>query len=1528
MSDIDISVDANIGGSESQPSLPPTLPIKTARPVTPGGFPALADAARQQAELVCWVARTLQEHEEKLESLSKQIADELSVKASAPERPRWSPSSPSARRSLMVKRASTAGVIGSEIPQMDGRHPSSSSQAEMLSDAASNAVRRQQFGRSCSPAGSKHKSNQSSRSVSRSRKGSKEGSARKGSKAESTRSRARSSDTGPSESGLAQEGTVDASLESGKDAGLEPGLQSETSFEKSSSIKTEEKQEVAADAVSVTAESDTRRLSFGGASSQKSEDIASSNQDEDVEDDAGDERTHTADLKLQFEEFDLKLQELADYVQEQTQPMERSLQALEERLRPFFDGSAIEKIIKDQVNAHLEEIKKVQDETLHKIPEFERRLSSMESNQSEMKVIRLQLPDMRNDIDTIREALGDLDDRLEESNKKALTGSTAEAEAPPDSSQVSSSAGVGSTPLQSSPEDGPLAGAHSASASPTPSDSEPQRKVNKMATLGAYTRREQNQKDDDLSELRARVEKLERQSPMVSHQGSRGDDELSSKVSSLESKFDDFTLNSKLKVNRVESKLETMGLQVDTLCTEDMKAGKTWNLSHQVEVVQSLVKQEMKYCRNEIDQKILKHVQKLQKAAASAPPVPSSPMSTKGDESEPSSPTSPAASQRASLLPGNVAKESQVLVDDTSAALKAVQASIQDLEEKMKRLQDNSQQSNLRLAGLKSAHKHAENQAAMAIQISKKLEEEVVTLTEQAECQQIKTEKMESQIVTLEKSKSDLKRGDSFQDPTKLRIETGKRQVGLPASSLMSTTPDPLPKIDPALRRRKMSMQVGAFNLGRESPESITALRSQMSSPNNEMIPSTIREDVEMNTSRIARLGKKVSELDGEMSSDLAKLRDEFEVVSSTLEMFVEFLPRRQRTLLQKQILGDQQDDEDESELKKKDKPDSGKHVSIGSVEYRTFQLDDDMTKVPWQMVGELDAKWAWCMRPMNEMGRELANYFEQREHEFEEFEDRLLEKIKGGGGGFAGFSRAGSSFFNAAKALGADKERRASVEAANRGSISSPGSPTSGRQRSAGDHERMTAQIEEAILPQLTEIEGKIERMSHDLSKIQKVQDLDHVSKAEKEDVNLLHLRVTALEAFDTAEFKLRMETCEGNSNYTLQILENSTERLRKLESICAVRADTQKIKAEVADFKTNLQVLEGSYRDTAATQYHANRKFVVDLQEIQTTLEIAIDELRKQKVDLPEHQTIVTKVLKLESSMRDNRQILSESGGQELSAVVKRIILNMEDKIMLLEKKLDLIIQNRSLDESGGRSSPFQAPPSRISMNAASAASEAGIDVQSELMSINEAVQQLKTDVSLTKVDMDQISEQGVHNLELATRLNVMVENGLPDDAREGTMLSLNRVQVMIATAARQLVAGSKWVTKETFDGKLMDIRNEYLRETRTISAQIEDLSARMSKAVSGVPLQLASPTPSKLLPKMAGSMVKKNNPEEGLPIEWQRPSTTDKADPKPFQRVPPMVATMANSPIPKKPGTAPLTARGGRRGLTERSGGPQHL
>merc|ERR1712151_126435 len=88
---------------------------------------------------------------------------------------------------------------------------------------------------------------------------------------------------------------------------------------------------------------------------------------------------------------------------------------------------------------------------------------------------------------------------------------------------------------------------------------------------------------------------------------------------------------------------------------------------------------------------------------------------------------------------------------------------------------------------------------------------------------------------------------------------------------------------------------------------------------------------------------------------------------------------------------------------------------------------------------------------------------------------------------------------------------------------------------------------------------------------------------------------------------------------------------------------------------------------------------------------------------------------------------------------------------------------------------------------------------------------------------------------HVELAQRLNVFVEsNDVMGNGDDGTSLSLGRVQVMIAAAARQLVAGSKWITKETFDIRIGELRKEYMYSSRQMQAQLEELGALFMKSI----------------------------------------------------------------------------------------------
>lgn len=185
----------------------------------------------------------------------------------------------------------------------------------------------------------------------------------------------------------------------------------------------------------------------------------------------------------------------------------------------------------------------------------------------------------------------------------------------------------------------------------------------------------------------------------------------------------------------------------------------------------------------------------------------------------------------------------------------------------------------------------------------------------------------------------------------------------------------------------------------------------------------------------------------------------------------------------------------------------------------------------------------------------------------------------------------------------------------------------------------------------------------------------------------------------------------------------------------------------------------------------------------------------------------------------------------------MVRRIILNLEDKIMVLEKKIDAMADGRPKDALRSKED--------ISPSHQQSASYQSTEMQEA------AVQSIGEELSvMTEVHIDEMTEQGQQNLELASRLHVLVQStaleGMDD---EGTALSLTRVQV-IAAAARQLVAGSKWITKETFDSRMEQIRGEYFKELRIMQGRLEELMLKVQQAA---PLQVNMPAVPGKLPKM---------------------------------------------------------------------------
>lgn len=182
-----------------------------------------------------------------------------------------------------------------------------------------------------------------------------------------------------------------------------------------------------------------------------------------------------------------------------------------------------------------------------------------------------------------------------------------------------------------------------------------------------------------------------------------------------------------------------------------------------------------------------------------------------------------------------------------------------------------------------------------------------------------------------------------------------------------------------------------------------------------------------------------------------------------------------------------------------------------------------------------------------------------------------------------------------------------------------------------------------------------------------------------------------------------------------------------------------------------------------------------------------------------------------------------------------------------------MDMILEGRMADaenvtrgaDDGSTGSPRGTRPNT-----------SGADAEA-IATISEAVNQLRHDMHMSKVNLDHIQGQQLQQAELAQRLNIVI-----DDGEVGTTLSLNRVQVMVAAAARQLVAGSKWVTQDTFDYRFNEVKREVQGFMREVQAQIEDVT--MTKQIV---VNTARKLPNLAKPAgMAKTMTSFNELEDG--------------------------------------------------------------
>ncbi|CAK0873118.1 unnamed protein product [Prorocentrum cordatum] len=396
-----------------------------------------------------------------------------------------------------------------------------------------------------------------------------------------------------------------------------------------------------------------------------------------------------------------------------------------------------------------------------------------------------------------------------------------------------------------------------------------------------------------------------------------------------------------------------------------------------------------------------------------------------------------------------------------------------------------------------------------------------------------------------------------------------------------------------------------------------------------------------------------------------------------------------------------------------------------------------------------------------------------------------------------------------------------------------------------------LARRVDQVLLPQLAELDDRMDRMVSDLRDTKKASEARFEAKADRVLVQGLASRVAVLDVFDPAGLQSRVSSAESSVQLLEQLHDRVALHVRKLESTAMSKSDMTALWQEISGLRVEAQKMQKSVQDVSANSFNVAQKVSIKVENVSKKFEAEVKELRAEKASDKDLGEVSEKVRALEIAVKSSAKALSQSCGPEVNAVVKRIILGMEDKLMLLENRVQALMEGEGVGgDAVAGAAALQGVPAELSKK-----------LWQDVEQATETVQKLKLDVGLSKADLQSVREQLAQHIDIAQRINVLVEKIAPEETEPDTsaMLTLSRVQLMIAAAARQLVAGNKWVTKEAFDYRMSEVRREVQSSSRQLMGQVEEIVAGAGKVgvIDGALSEAASPPAAAarggLLPKV---------------------------------------------------------------------------
>merc|ERR1719161_2789400 len=227
----------------------------------------------------------------------------------------------------------------------------------------------------------------------------------------------------------------------------------------------------------------------------------------------------------------------------------------------------------------------------------------------------------------------------------------------------------------------------------------------------------------------------------------------------------------------------------------------------------------------------------------------------------------------------------------------------------------------------------------------------------------------------------------------------------------------------------------------------------------------------------------------------------------------------------------------------------------------------------------------------------------------------------------------------------------------------------------------KLKVKMDKAIEPQVQTHEERIEKLINEVRDVtaamRRMQDVV-AKKSDRTELEPVMMRIAVWENIKPQTLLSSLQKVEDEISQNRMITEHVALQVQKVEAVMCTKEVVDKLKTEIMGVKKDCSSLKAELKEANTQQYITNRTMQANRDEFEQLIDKLEKKLTQEKATKEDVAEVAEKLRKIEFAHRDNRQLLEGAGGNEVSDVVKRIILNMEDKIMLIDRKVENLMQN----------------------------------------------------------------------------------------------------------------------------------------------------------------------------------------------------------------------------------------------------------